>query len=45
MFLPLVYHDDYSPPFPAEHRFPMEKFRLQNIKLYSDTSSGASPCP
>ncbi|MNZ21174.1 Acetoin utilization protein AcuC [compost metagenome] len=28
MFLPLVYHDDYSPPFPAEHRFPMEKFRL-----------------
>jgi acetoin utilization deacetylase AcuC-like enzyme len=28
MRLPLVYHDDYSPPFPAEHRFPMEKFRL-----------------
>lgn len=26
--LPLVYHDDYSPPFPAGHRFPMEKFRL-----------------
>ncbi|MFK4133854.1 histone deacetylase [Pseudomonas luteola] len=26
--LPLVYHDDYSPPFPPEHRFPMEKFRL-----------------
>ena len=26
--LPLVYHDDYSPPFPANHRFPMEKFRL-----------------
>ncbi len=28
MPLPLVYHDDYSPPFPVEHRFPMEKFRL-----------------
>ena len=28
MFLPLVYHDDYSPPFPADHRCPMEKFRL-----------------
>ena len=28
MRLPLVYHDDYSPPFPASHRFPMEKFRL-----------------
>ena len=28
MRLPLVYHDDYSPPFPAGHRFPMEKFRL-----------------
>ncbi|HLD68309.1 MAG TPA: histone deacetylase [Pseudomonas sp.] len=28
MPLPLVYHDDYSPPFPADHRFPMEKFRL-----------------
>jgi len=28
MPLPLVYHDDYSPPFPVEHRFPMDKFRL-----------------
>jgi acetoin utilization deacetylase AcuC-like enzyme len=28
MPLPLVYHDEYSPPFPAGHRFPMEKFRL-----------------
>ncbi|WP_435607354.1 histone deacetylase family protein [Pseudomonas knackmussii] len=28
MPLPLVYHDDYSPPFPTNHRFPMEKFRL-----------------
>jgi len=28
MSLPLVYHDDYSPPLPPGHRFPMEKFRL-----------------
>ncbi|WP_263144112.1 histone deacetylase [Pseudomonas sp. RIT-PI-AD] len=28
MRVPLIYHDDYSPPFPGEHRFPMEKFRL-----------------
>lgn len=28
MPLPLIYHDDYSPEFPAEHRFPMDKFRL-----------------
>ncbi|KAF1052778.1 MAG: Acetoin utilization protein AcuC [Stenotrophomonas maltophilia] len=28
MPLPLIYHDDYSPPFPDKHRFPMEKFRL-----------------
>jgi len=28
MPLPLVYHDEYSPPFPDGHRFPMEKFRL-----------------
>ena len=28
MPLPLIYHDDYSPPFPDGHRFPMEKFRL-----------------
>ena len=26
--LPLVYHPDYSFPFPGEHRFPMEKFGL-----------------
>ncbi|MBB3102769.1 histone deacetylase [Azomonas macrocytogenes] len=26
--LPLVFHDDYSPPLPEGHRFPMEKFRL-----------------
>lgn len=28
MPLPLVFHDDYSPPLPTVHRFPMEKFRL-----------------
>ena len=28
MTLPLVFHDDYSPPLPPGHRFPMEKFRL-----------------
>lgn len=33
MPLPLVYHDDYSPPFPLEHRFPMEKFRLLHEHL------------
>lgn len=33
MHLPLVYHDDYSPPFPADHRFPMEKFRLLHDHL------------
>lgn len=35
MPLPLVYHDDYSPPFPAGHRFPMEKFRLLKCTVYS----------
>ncbi|WPO99397.1 histone deacetylase [Pseudomonas sp. HR96] len=28
MPLPLIYHEDYSPAFAPEHRFPMEKFRL-----------------
>lgn len=28
MSLPLIYHEDYSPDFPADHRFPMDKFRL-----------------
>ena len=28
MSLPLIFHDDYSPPLPSGHRFPMEKFRL-----------------
>ncbi|WP_372995993.1 histone deacetylase [Marinobacter sp.] len=28
MPVPVVYHPDYSFPFPAKHRFPMEKFGL-----------------
>ena len=31
--LPLVYHPDYSFPFPGEHRFPMEKFSLLHQHL------------
>ena len=51
MPLPLVYHDDYSPPFPAGHRFPMEKFRLLKEHLVDSglTSDAAllrpEPCP
>lgn len=33
MPLPLIYHEDYSPPFPAGHRFPMAKFRLLKEQL------------
>ena len=35
MPLPLIYHDDYSPEFPADHRFPMDKFRLLRDHLVS----------
>ncbi len=28
ILLPLVYHSNYTIPFPAGHRFPMSKFRL-----------------
>ncbi|MBM7061455.1 histone deacetylase [Pseudomonas sp. UL073] len=51
MPLPLVYHDDYSPPFPAGHRFPMDKFRLLRDHLVASglTSDAAllrpAPCP
>ncbi|WXL26748.1 histone deacetylase [Ectopseudomonas mendocina] len=51
MALPLVYHDDYSPPFPVGHRFPMEKFRLLRDHLVaSGLCSDADlhrpqPCP
>lgn len=36
MALPLIYHDDYSPAFPPEHRFPMDKFRLREGKICID---------
>jgi len=39
--LPLVYHEDYSPPFPAGHRFPMEKFRLLHEHLSASGVLGA----
>lgn len=51
MPLPLVYHDEYSPPFPDGHRFPMEKFRLLRDHLVASglTSDGVlrrpEPCP
>ena len=32
-FLPLVYHPHYSIPFPAGHRFPMQKFALLEEEL------------
>lgn len=33
MSLPLIYHEDYSPEFPPDHRFPMDKFRLLHDHL------------
>ncbi|HEY0285455.1 MAG TPA: histone deacetylase [Pseudomonas sp.] len=33
MSLPLIYHEDYSPAFAADHRFPMDKFRLLHDHL------------
>jgi acetoin utilization deacetylase AcuC-like enzyme len=33
MHLPLIYHEDYSPDFPPDHRFPMDKFRLLHDHL------------
>ena len=51
MPLPLGYHDEYSPPFPDGHRFPMEKFRLLRDHLVASglTSDGElrrpEPCP
>ncbi|MBD8576384.1 histone deacetylase [Pseudomonas syringae] len=40
MSLPLIYHDDYSPPFPADHRFPMDKFRLLRDHLVDSGLTG-----
>ena len=34
MPLPLIYHDDYSPEFPADHRFPMD------VRCYHLVDSG-----
>jgi acetoin utilization deacetylase AcuC-like enzyme len=45
MPLPLVYHDDYSPPFPAEHRFPMEKFRLLHEHLRASLPAAVYHAP
>ena len=36
MDLPLVYHSDYVVPLPAEHRFPMPKFRQLYELLLAD---------
>lgn len=49
MPLPLVFHPEYSPQFPQEHRFPMEKYRLlhqhlQDCALPADWHS-PQPCP
>lgn len=33
--MPLVFHEDYSPPLPEGHRFPMPKFRLLRDHLVS----------
>ena len=51
MPLPLIFHDDYSPPLPPGHRFPMEKFRLLRDHLVASglTTDQAllrpEPCP
>jgi len=51
MPLPLVYHDEYSPPFPVDHRFPMEKFRLLHDHLIEtgltrdEALQRPEPCP
>ncbi|RRV14869.1 hypothetical protein EGJ22_17905, partial [Pseudomonas sp. p99-361] len=45
MPLPLIYHEDYSPEFPAEHRFPMDKFRLRKCKLCSEPFQSLPSCP
>jgi acetoin utilization deacetylase AcuC-like enzyme len=36
MDLPIVYHPDYVAPLPAEHRFPMQKFRCLYELLLND---------
>ncbi len=50
MTVPLVYHPDYSFPFPSRHRFPMEKFaRLAGYLrshglLTADNTYRPGPC-
>lgn len=36
MMLPIVHHPDYAPPLPADHRFPMDKFRRVMQRLFDD---------
>ena len=49
--LPLVYHPQYSCPFPSTHRFPMEKFRLLHQFVVDQGIAGKhniwrpGPCP
>jgi len=44
MTIPLVYHPDYSFPFPARHRFPMEKFARLADYLRGEAILGADNC-
>jgi len=50
MAIPIVHHPDYSFPFPAKHRFPMEKFGLlaehmrSNGLLTRENSYRPAPC-
>jgi acetoin utilization deacetylase AcuC-like enzyme len=47
MSLPLVYHPDYVAPLPAQHRFPMQKFRCVYETLIRDgiANLGQFHCP
>lgn len=44
MTVPLVYHPDYSFPFPARHRFPMEKFARLAAYLRAEGILSAGNC-
>lgn len=41
MPLPVIYHEDYSPDFPENHRFPMAKFRLLQLLLVQEKTVAA----
>lgn len=49
MSVPIVHHPDYSFPFPAKHRFPMEKFGLlaeyARTKGLLTSANGFRPAP